>query len=83
MSDDCCHSKGRELERLAHHTDIRRVLVVVLVLNALMFVLEFGAGIAGPSARHRRSLAAISLDPRDRRIAGIIAAFAGTRQRSR
>ena len=50
MSHDCCHHKGDELERLALHRDIRRVLVVVLMLNALMFVVEFGAGLIAQSA---------------------------------
>jgi Co/Zn/Cd efflux system component len=58
MSHDCCHAKGQDLEQLAHHSDIRRVLVVVLMLNALMFVLEFGAGLAARSA----SLMADSVD---------------------
>ena len=58
MSHDCCHAKGHELEQVAHHTDIRRVLVVVLMLNALMFVLEFGAGLLARSA----SLMADSVD---------------------
>jgi Co/Zn/Cd efflux system component len=58
MSHDCCHDKGHELERIAHHKDIRRVLVVVLMLNALMFVLEFGAGLFARSA----SLMADSVD---------------------
>jgi Co/Zn/Cd efflux system component len=50
MSHDCCHDKGHELERIATHKDIRRVLVVVLMLNAMMFVLEFGAGLIAQSA---------------------------------
>ena len=50
MSHDCCHEKGHELEQMAHHKDIRRVLVIVLMLNALMFVLEFGAGLIARSA---------------------------------
>ena len=50
MSHDCCHGKGHELEQMAHHKDIRRVLVIVLLLNALMFVLEFGAGLVARSA---------------------------------
>jgi Co/Zn/Cd efflux system component len=50
MSHDCCHDKGHALEQVAHHKDIRRVLVVVLMLNALMFVLEFGAGLIAHSA---------------------------------
>ena len=50
MSAHCCHEKGHELERIALHKDIRRVLVVVMMLNLLMFVLEFGAGIIADSA---------------------------------
>jgi Co/Zn/Cd efflux system component len=50
MSHDCCHDKGHELERIALHKDIRRVLVVVMMLNLMMFVLEFGAGIVARSA---------------------------------
>jgi Co/Zn/Cd efflux system component len=50
VSAHCCHEKGQELERVALHKDIRRVLVVVMMLNLLMFVLEFGAGIIADSA---------------------------------
>lgn len=50
MADDCCSSKGQELERLAHQADQRRVLVIVLLINAVMFVAEFGAGVAAGSA---------------------------------
>jgi cation diffusion facilitator family transporter len=49
MADHCCASKGQELEKLAKQTDQRRVLVTVLVINAVMFVLEFGAGIVAGS----------------------------------
>jgi Co/Zn/Cd efflux system component len=58
MSHDCCHDKGHDLELMAHHKDIRRVLVIVLMLNAMMFVLEFGAGLVAGSA----SLMADSID---------------------
>lgn len=50
MADDCCASKGRELERLAKQADQRRVLVIVLVINAAMFLVEFGAGLVAGSA---------------------------------
>jgi cation diffusion facilitator family transporter len=51
MADDCCSSKSVELERLARDADQRRVLVVVLAINAVMFVVEFGAGaVAGSTA---------------------------------
>lgn len=49
MSDSCCSSKAADLERLAQHADQRRVLVIVLAINTIMFVLEFGAGIAAGS----------------------------------
>lgn len=50
MADDCCASKGRELERLARQKDQRRVLQTVLAINALMFLAEFGAGVIAGSA---------------------------------
>lgn len=50
MSADCCSAKSSELEKLARQTEQRRVLVIVLVINAVMFVLEFGAGIIAGSA---------------------------------
>ena len=50
MSHDCCHDKGSELERLSLHKDIRRVLIIVLMLNFMMFVIEFGAGLLAQSA---------------------------------
>lgn len=50
MADQCCASKGQELERLARQADQRRVLVTVLVINAVMFVAEFGAGVIAGSA---------------------------------
>lgn len=49
MADDCCASKSVELERLALAADQRRVLIIVLAVNAVMFVLEFGAGLAAGS----------------------------------
>lgn len=51
MADRCCSAKGQELELLAHQVEQRRVLLTVLVINAVMFVAEFGAGvIAGSTA---------------------------------
>jgi cation diffusion facilitator family transporter len=49
MSDRCCSSKGQELEALARQAVHRRVLVIVLLINAVMFVAEFGAGIVAGS----------------------------------
>ncbi|MBL8544877.1 MAG: cation transporter [Hyphomonadaceae bacterium] len=49
--DECCAHKSAETDRLALHSAQRRVLTIVLVLNASMFAAEFGAGIvAGSSA---------------------------------
>jgi cation diffusion facilitator family transporter len=50
MAHDCCSAKGAELERLARQADQRRVLIVVLVINAVMFFAEFGAGLVAGSA---------------------------------
>lgn len=50
MSNSCCSTKATELERLAQRADQRRVLVIVLVINAVMFVAEFGAGVVAGSA---------------------------------
>lgn len=51
MADSCCSSKAGELEQLARQGEQRRVLVTVLVINAVMFVAEFGAGaITGSTA---------------------------------
>ena len=49
MADSCCSTKGNELERLAEQGDQRRVLITVLMINAVMFLLEFGAGLAAGS----------------------------------
>ena len=46
---DCCSNKGAELERLARQADQRRVLLIVLAINAVMFIVEFGAGIVAGS----------------------------------
>lgn len=50
MADDCCASKGKELERLARHAEQRRTLQIVLAINAAMFVAEFTAGLIAGSA---------------------------------
>src|ERR1044071_2689552 len=49
MAHDCCSSKGAELEKLARQADQRRVLIVVLIINAAMFLAEFGAGVVAGS----------------------------------
>jgi Co/Zn/Cd efflux system component len=50
MSADCCHAKGADLEEAARRVDVRRVLIVVLALNAAMFGAEFSAGLLAGSA---------------------------------
>jgi Co/Zn/Cd efflux system component len=50
MSAACCSAKSATLETLARQADQRRVLVIVLAINAVMFVLEFGAGVIAGSA---------------------------------
>ncbi|HWH22017.1 MAG TPA: cation transporter [Allosphingosinicella sp.] len=47
---DCCAHKSHELEQLAQQAEQRRVLVIVLLLNAGMFVAEFTAGLIAGSA---------------------------------
>jgi Co/Zn/Cd efflux system component len=49
-ADDCCDAKQSELTALAGHADQRRVLMIVLALNAAMFAAEFGAGLYAGSA---------------------------------
>jgi cation diffusion facilitator family transporter len=49
MANHCCSSKGHELEKVARQADQRRVLIIVLIINAVMFFLEFGAGIVAGS----------------------------------
>lgn len=47
--DDCCSNKQAELEKVARQRDQRRVLVIVLAINAAMFVGEFTAGVIAAS----------------------------------
>lgn len=48
--DDCCESKAGALETLARQGAQRRVLSMVLAMNATMFVVEFSAGVVAESA---------------------------------
>lgn len=50
MADNCCEIKGQELERLGAQAGQRRVLQLVLAINAVMFVAEFGMGVIAGSA---------------------------------
>lgn len=54
--DDCCQDKGNALEILRDRQ--RTVLVTVLTINALLFLVEFGAGLLSAST----ALLADSLD---------------------
>jgi Co/Zn/Cd efflux system component len=45
----CCDHKGGELARLAGQAARRRVLVVVLAINLVMFVVELAAGVIARS----------------------------------
>jgi cobalt-zinc-cadmium resistance protein CzcA len=47
--DECCSHKAGELELLARRKDQRRVLIIVLLINALMFAVEFIAGLIAAS----------------------------------
>lgn len=49
-TDDCCAAKQDTLEALARDDGQRRVLTIVLALNAAMFAVEFGAGVIAGSA---------------------------------
>ena len=49
MADDCCAKKGETIAVLARKADQRRVLVIVMVINFVMFFAEFGGGLAARS----------------------------------
>lgn len=47
--DECCSNKQSELEKIARQHDQRRVLIIVLAINAAMFAGEFTAGVIAGS----------------------------------
>lgn len=47
--DECCSNKQSEIARLAQRQDQRRVLTIVLAINAIMFFGEFAAGVIAGS----------------------------------
>lgn len=49
FGDDCCSSKEQELVALAQHDGIKHVLQIVLLINLVMFVSEFTAGVIANS----------------------------------
>lgn len=50
MAHDCCSKKGDTLAKLAEKRDQRRVLIIVMVINLVMFVAEFGGGVVARSS---------------------------------
>ena len=48
--NDCCAKKGQELEPVVQQKDQRRILTIVLILNAIMFLVEFVSGVIAGSA---------------------------------
>lgn len=49
QGDDCCSAKEQEIAALGSQADVRRVLVIVLVINLVMFFAEFTAGVIARS----------------------------------
>lgn len=47
--DDCCAAKEQEIAALGAHADVKRVLLIVLAINLVMFVAEFTAGLLARS----------------------------------
>ncbi|PZP11899.1 MAG: cation transporter [Sphingomonas hengshuiensis] len=78
MADDCCSRKGDTIAQLGRKADQRRVLIVVMVINFVMFMAEFGGGVfarssaliadsldmLGDAVVYALSLYALSRDPR-------------------
>lgn len=50
MAHDCCSKKNDALAELAAKSDQRRVLIMVMVINLVMFVVEFGGGLIAQSS---------------------------------
>lgn len=50
MAHDCCSKKGDTLAKLAEKRDQRRVLIIVMVINLVMFAAEFGGGVVARSS---------------------------------
>ena len=51
MVDNCCSKKGDTIAALAVKRDQRRVLIIVMAINFVMFAVEFSGGlVAGSSA---------------------------------
>ncbi|MBI0477078.1 cation transporter [Sphingomonas sp. MA1305] len=50
MADDCCSRKGDTIAELGRKADQRRVLIVVMAINFVMFAVEFGGGLFARSS---------------------------------
>lgn len=50
MADDCCSRKGDTIAVLARKAEQRRVLVIVLLINFVMFAAEFSGGLVARSS---------------------------------
>lgn len=50
MADDCCSNKGSAISELAGKRDQRRVLIIVMLINFIMFGVEFGGGLIANSS---------------------------------
>lgn len=50
MADDCCSRKADTIAQLGRKADQRRVLIVVMVINFVMFMAEFGGGVSARSS---------------------------------
>jgi cation diffusion facilitator family transporter len=50
MTDDCCSKKGDTIAALGRKAEQRRVLILVMVINLVMFVAEFGGGVLARSS---------------------------------
>ena len=50
MSAGCCHGNDEALAHAARQAETRKVLIVVLAINVVMFFVEFGAGVVARSA---------------------------------
>lgn len=50
MADDCCSKKGDTIAALGRKAGQRRVLILVMAINLIMFVAEFGGGVLARSS---------------------------------
>lgn len=70
--DECCSNKGKEIAALALKAEQRRVLMLVLAINATMFFVEFTAGYMASSS----SLMADSVDMLGDALVYVLSLFA-------